>query len=248
MSKSIEVKEWLRHDSFQQLLFYCYCVWSLGIIPIICFYHPTFYATIRLVPCKPVDATYVIFTDVAGEDQVCRVEHLILAPNGSQDLECHLMVVEIDCVRYCAYSGSQVKFLRVKDVPEDFKRHLLVEYSSDDAEKILLALYGINAMTIPETSFSTICIRYLLSPLYLFQYFSAAVWCCENYVAYAIVILLITFLAVYVTARETFSNLESLRSLAGVHEPVQRVARDEEGSLHYFTLFYTKITIKSTSS
>lgn len=87
--------------------------------------------------------------------------------------------------------------------------------------------YGQNVMKIPETTFFEILLRYLLSPFYLFQYFSVSVWIAEDYWTFALVILFITLIAIYVTAQESLSNLESLRALAGVHGDVQRIKRAE---------------------
>ena len=95
--------------------------------------------------------------------------------------------------------------------------------SSDEEHRILVTHYGPNQMTIPETTFVEVGIRHMLSPFYIFQYFSAAVWFAENYWLYALLIVLITFSAIYLTTKETMFNLESFRMLAGGQGVVQRV-------------------------
>ncbi len=85
----------------------------------------------------------------------------------------------------------------------------------------MTAQYGLNAMSIPESNFFEIFFKHMLSPFFVFQYFSAIVWFTEEYVAYAVLILLITLVSIYVTTAEEVYNLQRLKTLAGAESTVR---------------------------
>jgi cation-transporting ATPase 13A3/4/5 len=60
-----------------------------------------------------------------------------------------------------------------------------------------------------------IMIAQLLSPFFMFQYFSVILWCYENYIAFSMVILAITIIAIYTNTAEQNFNLKRLREMAG---------------------------------
>jgi cation-transporting P-type ATPase 13A2 len=225
----VETLGWLRYDSGRILFYYISSVFTLGVIPIICFYYPNQYIKLRTTKCDPLNADYahVICND---EEFVVEVEHYSAGSNVE-----HLILAEIEHIRYCASSEDKFYFRKVPEVPIHYKRYLLDHYSKIhefnelQCEKELIRFhYGVNELLIPETSFLQLLLQYLLSPFYIFQYFSATVWFLEDYYSYAVVILLITFIAVYVTARESLMNLESLRKIAGNHSMVQLIKSEKD--------------------
>lgn len=219
-------RNWLKLDATRAFLYYFTSAGTLGILPIICFYYPHLYYQLIAISSSPEDSQY-IHVNFLEEDFVCEVEHYTQSATGER-----LFVIEVENVRYCASNRNKYTFSRIPDVPVQFKRFLIDDYSSrhgreelDEESRLLQHHYGRNVMKIPESSFLEILLRYLLSPFYLFQYFSVGIWLAEDYWTFAFVILLITLIAVYVTAQETLSNLKSLRTLAGVHGDVQRIKR-----------------------
>lgn len=219
-------RNWLKLDTARIFLFYFSCVGTLGLLPIICFYYPHIYYQISAVSCSAEDSQ-LVHVSLGEEELICEVEHYRQRSTGE-----HLFSIEVESIRFCASNRNKYTFYRVPDIPIQFKRFLVSNYGLrqekdklDEESNLIRHHYGFNIMKIPETSFLEILLRYLLSPFYLFQYFSVAIWFAEDYWTFAVVILLITFLAIYVTANETLSNLESLRNLAGKHEDVQRIKR-----------------------
>lgn len=220
-------RSWLKLDPTRAFLYYFSSAGTLGILPIVCFYYPHVYYQIIAVVCSPEESQFV-HVNYNGEEFVCEVEHYQQATGE------HVFTIEVETVRYSASNRNKYTFHRVPDVPIQFKRFLALDYPSrhhpdelEEEARILKHHYGQNVMKIPETTFFEILLRYLLSPFYLFQYFSVSVWLAEDYWTFALVILFITLIAIYVTAQESLSNLESLRALAGVHGDVQRIKRAE---------------------
>lgn len=219
-------KDWLKVDQFREVIFYISCVGSFGILPLICFYYPHIFLQLRTVSCHPNEATLVAVT-FENENFICEVDHFDNDMNGEK-----LIMTEVENVRFCASSRNKFTFCRVPEVPIHFKRFLLDNYvitrssaELDKEQELIRIHYGGNVMKIPEATFLEVSMRYFLSPFYIFQYFSATIWFIEDYWTYATVILIITFGAIYVTAQESLANLESLRTLAGVHSTVQRIKR-----------------------
>lgn len=224
MSVAIGVPQWRRWDSLHVNIFYTGCVLSAGLLPLYCFYYPKLAQKIQTVQCSEHQAEFVVI-DIDGVECVVEVFHFKSAVTGE-----HLVVMEVDSIRYIACSKAAYQFSRVPDVPINFPRFCELNYESKFDKSavheeycILSAQYGQNVMRIPESSFLDVAIRHILSPFYLFQYFAAGVWYAEDYWLYATLILLITFSAIYLTTKESIFNLQSLRMLAGSHNSVKMI-------------------------
>lgn len=218
---------WRKIDPVRVWIFHVCCVLTAGLLPLFTFYFPNLRMKCRTVECPSTEAEYVQVV-FQGNEYIVEIKHYnnVMA-NGVKE---HGVVMELDCIRYCASSLDNYTFHRVPDVPRHFHRFLDVSYetrldgkSIDGEDRILSIHYGSNQMSIPEATFLEVGIRHMLSPFYIFQYFSAAVWFSENYWVYALLIVIITFSAIYLTTKETMFNLESLRMLAGAQGVVQRV-------------------------
>ena len=64
--------------------------------------------------------------------------------------------------------------------------------------------------------------------IFVFEYFAAIIWFIEDYIGYAILILVVTVLAIYLLTIETVHNLARLRELAGQ----ENMVRVLDGGLH----------------
>jgi hypothetical protein len=179
---------------------------------------------LRTTECDPELSDFVI-VEIEGVTSGNSVEHF----QNDSSME-HLIVLEIDCVRFIASSQNKFKFSRLPDVPRNFKRFINDQYFKvndkkrlEDEFRIMTAQYGPNKMTIPDSHFVEIAIKHMFSPFFLFQYFSAIVWMAEDYAAYAVLILVITFVTVYITTSEELFNLQRLKTLAGAEGTVRIV-------------------------
>ncbi len=223
--------QWLKTDVFRSTIYTVSSVLSLGLLTLYCYYVPLFGLKLTCIPCDPEECDFVV---LAVEDTIVgnSVQHY-----HNSNLHEHLVIVEIDCIRYVASSQDKYVFAKLSEMPVNFKRFLKKEYSEindklllQEEYQLLSAQYGPNVMYIPDSNFFEISFKKMLSPFFLFQYFSATVWFCESYNLYAVLILVITFVTIYMTAHEELFNLQRLKKLAGVESTVRVVERNRNGS------------------
>lgn len=221
MSAIVGRPEWRRWDEFKANVFIAAGVFTVGLLPLYCFYNPNVGNKVRTSECAPDHAEFVKIA-------IDGVEFLAETLHFHSETGEHLVIIEVDCVRYVASSASAYIFARVSDAPFNFARFCDPSYDARTDRKalhkeycILSAHYGQNLMKIPESGFFEVAFRHIMSPFYIFQYFAAIIWYAENYWLYATLILMITFGAIYLTTKESIFNLESMRLLAGVHNSVK---------------------------
>jgi predicted P-type ATPase len=211
----ISVK-WLKEDQFNQYVYVLLSVLTLGVLPMLCFFYPNWKIELRSSICAAEASEYALIMIENGTEYLVKVSHF-----QCQLTEEHLISFEVNGVRFCASSFDNFSLLQVPEVPANFMRFLVPQSIVHRKEilveerKILAAQYGPNAVSLPEANGLEIFVRHAFSPFYLFQYFAATVWLIEDYVLYAVLILLITIAAVIITTQETLFNLERLRNLAG---------------------------------
>jgi hypothetical protein len=204
--------KWLRLDFFKQGLCIFLSIISIGFLPILFIYFPPLKIKMTTIECSPDLADY-IYVKTIGESQVTHFENELSSE--------HIIIAEIDCVRYCASSIDSYKLNKIPDVPRNFKRFLKAQHFRNNnhsllskERKIMLMHYGLNTMNIPKQSAFEIAIRNFISPFYLFQYFAVIIWFIEDYIFYSILILLISLVSIYLTTIENVSNLNRLKQLA----------------------------------
>jgi hypothetical protein len=223
--------KWLKSDSFRTTIYGVSTVLTLGILALYCHYNPLAREKLCSVECDPELSDFVI---VEVEGGLCGnpVQHF----HNESSME-HLVILEINCVRYIASSQNKFVFSKLPDIPRNFKRFINDQYFKandrfllEEEFRIMTAQYGPNVMAIPDSHFLEIAIKHMLSPFFLFQYFSAIVWLCEDYQAYAFLILIITFVTVYITSNEELFNLQRLKTLAGAESTVRIVENNRSMS------------------
>lgn len=91
-------------------------------------------------------------------------------------------------------------------------------------------LYGTNNTEIPKKSVLKIFIEEILSPFYLFQLFSIALWFYMNYLYYAIFITISSMISATVNLYDANQNYERLRKLSYYESDVD-VFREVQNAL-----------------
>ena len=151
------------------------------------------------------------------------INHYIVTVQKYESPNEIIISLEANCQRFCASSHDNYELLKVPMVPKNFKRFLVpfnemtgsIEQRKEE-RNLLNSQYGYNKMYIPEISAIEILIKTALHPFFLFQYFAVTIWIIEDYIAYSVLILVITFGAIYITTSEAIFNLQRLRTLAGM--------------------------------
>lgn len=70
--------------------------------------------------------------------------------------------------------------------------------------------YGTNSTSIPDRGIINVLLDEILSPFYIFQMFSVALWFYEEYTKYAIVIAVMSALSIMETVYDYITNFRKL--------------------------------------
>ena len=71
----------------------------------------------------------------------------------------------------------------------------------------------------------------VLTPFYLFQYFSIILWFVEQYYNYAFCILIITILSIISEIKDTLENTQNIRKMAAYNCSIQVFRGSSEESI-----------------
>jgi len=229
VDQSPPVVEWYKKDAVWGHLYILWCILSIGIIPIIALFDPPFGVRIRCVPCPAdkSDLCIVALCDREGvkKEYVAKTEKHEISPTEQ------LVTFEANCLRFVASSLDNFDVHAAPEVPANFVRFLHPSprfYCSSKEDirterAILLAHYGPNSMSIPETNVIEITAKHALNPIILFGYFAVIIWTLEDYYFYSAFLAAVLVLAIYAMVLDTMFNLQKLRDLAGRYGQVQVV-------------------------
>jgi len=87
-------------------------------------------------------------------------------------------------------------------------------------------LYGPCELDIKIDSIIHLLKREFNDPFYMFQIFSIVLWLFNDYINYAIIILIITILSIFISVKETKKNLCNIRDMAKI-ETISNIFRNE---------------------
>lgn len=174
----IEVN-WVRRDRFMEYMYITLCFITLGILPILTLFDPTWRIKLKCSSCSPRIADYIIIKKYFFDSEIetfSTVEHTDISETGE-----HIVSAEVNCERYCASSFDDFLTYRAPDAPI-----LLNKYISKDKDKksidwavdrkIMKAIYGKNVMSIPALDVTETVIKHALNPFLMIGYFSATIW------------------------------------------------------------------------
>ena len=220
--------QWKKFDNTQYVLYVALIICSGGLFWLFGFLYPIFLAKFLSIESSPEDADIAIIVMNQKYEFISQIEHFQNPVKRNE--KC--LVLECDCLRFCASNLDNYRLKQVPIIPTNYSRYLKDSmtssltsslYSSSQLAAeyaILIAQYGYNKMKVPDETFLEIGIRHLLSPFYIFQYFAVIVWYVEDYWLFATLILIITLSAVYFTTKESVHNLKQLRELVGSQNKV----------------------------
>lgn len=76
-----------------------------------------------------------------------------------------------------------------------------------------LSLYGFNKIEVEVKSYWTLLIEEVLNPFYLFQAFSVILWLLDDYIPYAICVIILTLFSSVTSLVQTRRVMETLKIL-----------------------------------
>jgi magnesium-transporting ATPase (P-type) len=194
------------------LAFIAGSVLSGGLLYVVSIAYPDVRISIATSRCSANTADFV-FTKI--EDEFGKLQRAF-SPVWQAEIEGKIILfAEICCRRYYATEETRWTLRLLDECPLGFAQCCLQPHFNEQAVEKYRVFYGKNHMKLPTTSVFDILITQLISPFFLFQYFSVILWCYENYVAFSMVILAITIGAIYTNTMEQAFNLRRLHDMAG---------------------------------
>ena len=138
-----------------------------------------------------------------------------------------MIFTQINSRRYYASRSTDWLLCPVLDVPTDFSRKFLCGGTTAGEIAAVKRMYGPNKIEVPSRGWLKILLIQLCSPFFIFQYFSVILWCFfEDYIAFSMVILIITVFAIYANTYEEIYNLRRLSAMAGYSTKVTMLDTD----------------------
>ncbi|KFG47698.1 putative cation-transporting ATPase [Toxoplasma gondii GAB2-2007-GAL-DOM2] len=117
--------------------------------------------------------------------------------------------------------------------PDQLRRQFLNSPPTRDLVRLRQGLFGSSSIRVEVPSLTALVLRDIVHPFYVFQLLAVALWFFDDYVQYAIAILLITSVSTGAECLRTRHNLLRLRDLAAQRCSVvaYRVTGENEGVL-----------------
>ena len=117
------------------------------------------------------------------------------------------------------FDPTQKRFLPIKFTLQNLTNYQIHEihgrgHKDQDKYEEKKALYGLNSTEVPEKPIAQILVDEILSPFYLFQIFSCALWFYDAYQIYASVILVTTVISILMTLWDAYHNMKNLRKMS----------------------------------
>ena len=208
----IDPISWRMSNEQRKFFYSTFSVLTVGLLHMVCIVQPNWKIYLTKSKCRPEEADAVTFV-VSNESNK---PEILSVPCELANVEGEMMIfISVKCKRYLACQATGFKFAPVKDVPTGYTRKFLTGTLTGKKSTSYTMFYGPNRLDLPSKSVADILITQLLSPFFIFQYFSVILWIYEDYVAFSIIILAITLFAIYTNTSEEMHNLKRLRDMAG---------------------------------
>lgn len=99
------------------------------------------------------------------------------------------------------------------------------------------SLYGSCQLNINIDSYFELIKKEFKDPFYIFQIFSIILWMLNQYVNYAIIILIITIISVFISITETKRNLLNIKEMIKLESEVTIYRNEVKLRIYIFSLF-----------
>ncbi|EGD74948.1 hypothetical protein PTSG_07173 [Salpingoeca rosetta] len=210
-----------RYVTGKQLLYWLLTLLTVGLLPLVCKWKPTWSAMLQTTCCRVGRADVLVVTRRSKGQGVERVRtYTPAAPNAAK-----MIAFEHRHVRFVLDMDTST-FVRVVDLSQHTtiaKLHALVHKPRDVEVSEDEFLHGANSIDVEVKSYFALLIDEVLTPFYLFQAFAIGLWCIDEYYYYAGCIFFISLVSVVLTLVETRRNAEKLHDMAAFHARIKRI-------------------------
>ena len=95
----------------------------------------------------------------------------------------------------------------------------------------LKLIFGKCDIDMQITNFKKILLNELSDPFYLFQLYSVILWILTDYYLYSVIVIILTLASLFISIKETYSNLKKIEELSKYSCPVNIYRKDSNGNL-----------------
>lgn len=213
----------------KHVLYYLTCVLSLGVLYILFLWFPDLKKYLYS-PASPRDATHILLIDKVQE--TCVILRLLkkkiqILPFGQPRMTTffehkhHLYILkstQIQSLPEWLFEKTESESKTESECGDQIKHF---EGLTEWQAKSLVETYRHNVIDIKMDSVWFLVLKELLSPFTVFQFFSFVVWFNDNYVQYAVIILVLTLASVGATVYEAHKQSKRIQKMAFYTCPVK---------------------------
>ena len=95
----------------------------------------------------------------------------------------------------------------------------------------LKLIFGKCDIDMQITNFKKILLNELSDPFYLFQLYSVTLWILTDYYLYSVIVIILTLASLFISLKETYSNLKKIEELSKYSCPVNIYRKDSNGNI-----------------
>ncbi|CAG9864440.1 unnamed protein product [Phyllotreta striolata] len=202
----------LKKSRFRSFLYHVFGILFLGFPYVIFNYYPK----LKKVKFKPVtlqSATELLVSNKYGRNEFISIDNMKLT----------LPEIASDNFRYFLYQHNKYVWDCNKGafvtldalIPFQTADQYLNNLNglSDEEYKFRLTLYGLNKIEVEVKSYWILFVQEVLNPFYAFQAFSVGLWLIDDYISYAVCVIILTLFSSITSLIQTRRQSEALHDL-----------------------------------
>ncbi|KAM3617951.1 uncharacterized protein V6R79_013182 [Siganus canaliculatus] len=210
-------------------------VLSAGLLLIVFHWRPRFAVLARCCSCPLALADILLIRDSFGQQQAVEVLKEVMEEDSLESMgdlgddtewrdTVQLYKEEKTLLRYYLFEGLRYvwldrkgAFCRVSVLNEDWTCKDLYSFQkglSHLEQSLRRRIYGPNLIDVPVKPYMRLLFEEVLNPFYVFQLFSITLWMVDNYYIYAISILILSILSIFISLYEIRKQSVTLHNMA----------------------------------
>ena len=235
----------LEITTFKRIIYIILNIITFGIINLFMRWFPSLKYFIRFSITKLEDAYYLGVYGMDGGMNIIKINKIIfpiidfendgIITNLGINLSSMKKAIMFNYKSYdYIYNESTNQFeildYNIKATKNKILNHLAVGLYPNEVEFLKL-IFGKCDIDIQITNFKKILLNELSDPFYLFQLYSVILWILTEYYLYSFIVIILTLASLFISLKETYSNLKKIEELSKYSCPVNIYRKNSEGEL-----------------
>ena len=199
-------------------------VLSLGFLKLVLYWRSDLMLKFTHKRCDLKKATKVLLVDKYNQKFVESIQYLLNIDHkvNEESKEESNSLLESNRIKH--FTNKKLKYVwnhtnevfeKLKGLEDNYTFEYFQKHTglTKDEENAKLAMHGENSINVSITPLSTLLIKEVLSPFYIFQIFSCALWYFETYVYFATCIVVISAVSIIYSLHSIRRNERALRNM-----------------------------------